>query len=1037
MIHPRRVIQSFLFVLIFLAGVAHTAPELIQSEPMLTKAQSRAYIVQLSENPIVAYDGGIAGYSATRPTPGNTLDLAASNVTAYFDYLAQRHDDVLAAVGGGEKIYDYCYSFNGFAAQLSQDQVKALRERDDVLQVWQDELLQPQTDSTPKFLRLSGAKGPWKAGLTGEDIVVGIIDSGVWPEHPSFADIPTPEFGNEGTKIPYDAPPGQWNGTGCDFGNTGVNPLDAPFSCNNKLLGARFYANTFLAFSPLRPGEYLSARDSDGHGSHVASTAIGNAEVRAEIGGEDLGKVSGMAPRARIAAYKACWNGTNPPAGFLNGCFSSDSMAAIDQAVADGVDVINFSLGGSSTSFNGPADIAFLFAADAGVFVATSQGNRGPAPGTTGTPAGVPWITAVGAMQDNKVFGPLLDVTSSDPSITDMYEGVEAAISLSLEDSGTITAALVLAEDGNPPTNDGCTSLVNGAAMAGNIALIQRGGCAFSTKFLEAQAAGATALVVFNNNGDPITMGGDPTGISIPGLMIGQMDGEAIESSLIGGDSAIAGMGPDLVISKKDTIARFSSRGPNGGAPDIIKPDISAPGVNILAAATPTPLDSPPGELFQIISGTSMSSPHIAGIGALLTQANPGWSPARVRSALMTTARGKLKKTFGDEPADPFDVGAGKVNVRQALNPGLIYDADIFDYVRFGCGSEEQPQIFSAITCAFFGSIDSSDLNLPSIGVAELLGSQTVTRRVTVTLGSSAHDDDVEFEVRVNKPPGVDVTVVPNEIELEAGESAEYWVTFTTQADAVLDQWTFGSLTWAHRDKSKKRGKGKKSKKRKKSKHSFSVRSPIAVRPVAVAAPDEVSVLDAAAAGAIDFDVGFGFSGDLFSFAGGLEAAEVQPDAVGEGDATLHFVFVPPGTRVARFSTFDETVGDGSGSDDLDLQVQGPDTAGFPFVAFSGSFTSEEEITLTDPEPGVYAVFVIHFATVNPVTDYELNFWDVGPDLGNMIVTAPPSVTLGSTEAINVSWISLAPNMRYLGSAHLANDGGEVSRTLVNVRTSL
>ncbi len=206
------------------------------------------------------------------------------------------------------------------------------------------------------------------------------------------------------------------------------------------------------AFS-LPPWEFQSGRDADGHGSHTASTAGGNNGVPAYIDGEYQGDISGVAPRARLATYKVCWTG-NPDTGTNDGCASSDSAAAIDQAVADGVDVINFSIGGSSNYFAAPDDVAFLFAADAGVFVATSNGNSGPGAGTVGTPSGVPWITAVGATQDDGVFAPKVTVNAPG-SIAGVYNAIEGVGDVSLADTGPITDNVTLASTVTACNGDG------------------------------------------------------------------------------------------------------------------------------------------------------------------------------------------------------------------------------------------------------------------------------------------------------------------------------------------------------------------------------------------------------------------------------------------------------------------------------------------------------------------------------------------------------------------------------------------------------
>ncbi|MCP4663214.1 MAG: S8 family serine peptidase [bacterium] len=997
------------------ATAVFAQPELISSPGLEAKLAGRsagteAYVVQLRDDPVAAYKGTVHGLAATVPLKGKKLDPKSGPVRAYVKHLRSRHDDVLSSVGAlDQKIYDYQYAFNGFAAYLTPEQVEGVEQHVEVVRVWENELRQLQTDTSPDFLGLSGQHGPWFYGAVGEDVVIAAIDTGIWPEHPSFADVPTPWRGESGHEIPYGPPPAGWTGDECDFGNTAFNPDDAPFACNGKLLAARTYVSSFSTPGTqdgayVLPEEYLSARDQDGHGSHTGATAGGNYGVPASIDGlGDLGEVSGMAPRARIAAYKVCWNGTAPPAPYDAGCGTLDSMAAIDQAVADGVDVINFSIGGSGTNFNGPEDVAFLFAADAGVFVATAAGNAGPNPQTMGTPAAVPWVTGVGGSQDDQIFAPGIEVTAP-AAVAGLYDEREGNISVPLADTGPVSGDLVVASP-----LDGCTAIdpIDG------IALVQRGSCAFSDKHLNAQAAGADAIVVFNNAGDSIiTMGGDPTGITIPGVMIIQSDGELLAAT----PGVQVTLDADIRIPKVNSVGGFSSRGPNAGAPDIIKPDITAPGVQILAAQTPTPNEGQtPGQLFQIGSGTSMASPHIAGIAAVLKQAYPDWTPAMIRSAMMTSARQDVKKSYGNAAADPFDMGAGHVVARDAFLPGLVYDVGLFEYVSFTCGVENQPPIFSQAVCDALGAIDSSDLNLPSIGIAELVGVQTVTRRVTrpELLGGSQW-----FNVSVEPPPGVEVTVSPSTIQIKKGETQSFDVTFTTTGDAVFGEWAFGSLTWQRFP------------------NHESVRIPLAVRPVAFAGPDEVAVAEAGAAGSLSYDVGLGYSGDFFADALGLVPAQTQAGSVPNGGATLHFVYVPPGTRYARFSLFDEFVGSGAGEDDLDLQVQGPNTQGYPLVGFSGSASSNEEINAVDPLPGFYAVFVIHYASVADPTPYALFSWGFGPDQGNMTITAPSPVANGTTEPINVDWTGLSPATKYRGGVVHRNAGGELGLTVLSIDTN-
>lgn len=982
-------------------GFAQLAP--------LPSAKSKTYIVLLKGDPIIAYEGGEQGLPATKPGKGKKVNPNSNAFKKYAAHLEQSQQEVLSSVGDAEQVYSYKVALNGFAASLSEGQVEVLKSRDDVLAIYEDRLMKPQTNTTPNFLGLTQGGQAWSKGYVGEDVVIGILDSGIQPDHPSLADVPTPKKGNKGPKIPYGAPPASWSGTGCEFGTDPGNPNDTPFTCNNKLLKAEFYIDGFnSAGNPLAAGSAVSALDTDGHGTHTATTAGGNFGVPASVGGVDFGTVSGIAPRARVAIYKVCWDAVDPDD---SGCFSSDSAAAIDQAVVDGVDAINFSIGGASNNFGGPDDIAFLFAQDAGVWVATSAGNAGPGAGTIGTPSGVPWITAVGASEDDENFGTGLDV-SAPAEIAKVYEGLEGNGDVALADTGDIVSNVVPSVPAN-----GCSALTNGADIAGNIALVIRGGCSFTTKYNSAAAAGALAIVVYNDGTgedrvDPITM--SAPGTTIPGIMIRFPDGITIANAAAL-DTVTGRLSPDIAVSRVNRITGFSSRGPNNGALDVIKPDVAAPGVGILAGEVLFPdANNNGGEFFAFLSGTSMASPHVAGAFGLLKEAHPDWTAAQARSALMTTARQDLRKTFGELAADPFDIGAGQIVPSAAFDPGLTYDAGILDYLSFMCVADEQSALTSQGFCDDLAAAgfptDPSDLNLPSIAIGALAGSQTVTRTVT-----SVAPGNRPFRAVVEAPAGVDVSVNPSVIQIKTGESATYEITFDVTDAAVLDEWTFGSITWTDDDR-------------------YDVRSPIAVQPVALAAPNGIS--GTGTSGSESFTVQFGYEGAYEANMDGLTEAAQFPGAVADGDADLFFFTVPAGTTLTRVSLFDSNVGAGDGSDDLDLQVFGPDTAGFPFLGSSGSATSEEQFDIENPAPGTYAFFVIDFASAPGPTPYTAFTFNLdGTDAGNTTITAPASATLGASETVTVDWSGLNADTRYLGRITHSDGVDDLATTEVAVDT--
>ena len=437
-------------------------------------AKSTTYIAIMDAAPAVAYEGDEAGLAATAPTEGDALSRADSAVQRYVERLTAEQDAALASVGASaaDKLTTYTYAANGFAATLTGAQAGALSQQPGVSFVVPDQIRTIQTDGTPDFLGLTAENGPWSSGLTGEDVVIGVIDTGIWPEHPSFAD--------DGSypALPVEA----FSGTGCDFGNAAFNADDAAFTCNNKLLAAKSYGTVFHGDTGagLAPGSFLSARDEDGHGTHTSSTAAGNGAVSATLLGVDRGVVSGIAPRARISIYKACWT-IAPGEG---GCSNGDLVKAIDDAVADGVDVINYSIGSESASLS-PDAISFLFANNAGVFVAASAGNSGPGESTIGSPAVSPWLTSVAASTQRRDFRGT--VTLGDGQT---FDGVTVT-------AGIDSAPLVDAADlGNPL----CRADVGFPAdsVTGRMVLCERGGNARVEKSFAVQQGGGVAMLLFN-----------------------------------------------------------------------------------------------------------------------------------------------------------------------------------------------------------------------------------------------------------------------------------------------------------------------------------------------------------------------------------------------------------------------------------------------------------------------------------------------------------------------------------------------------------
>ena len=1013
---------------------------------------AKIYIVQLKTPSAAEHYASqqqrVAGkpMAAGRGSAPATFNKSIAGVESYAQKLGDEQDAVLARLGSSaEKIYSYRYSLNGFAARMTPADAHKLQQIPNVLHVWEDEVRPLGTSFSPQFLGLfdetTGLRGV--PGLDGDGIVIGVIDSGIAPEHPALAD--TREANRprlcrsswaENTFLGkwlcrrYDRledtlafePPENWNGI-CQAG-----PQFAADLCNNKLIGARYFSAGAEQGGPIDEGEIFSARDVDGHGTHTATTAAGN-KVRASIYGTFLGRVEGIAPRARIAAYKACWL---RPGDMRASCNTSDLANAIDAAVADGVHIINYSVGSSLITTTAPDDVALMGAAKAGILTVVAGGNDGPNFNTVGSPAGGPWVIAAAASsRDGEHSLEALEVTAP-ANVAGRYAVKEASFTPPLLGQGPLEGTLALVDDGDETLPDGstgtiadaCQPLVNGSEISGNIAFIQRGGCAFETKIANAADAGAVAALVFNIAGDPIVMTGS-SGISdIPAFMIGQADGELLRGEIDDGQSITVVLDKALFLTVEDTgnvMGVFSSRGP-GPSRDILKPDVTAPGINILAGFTPDAANSVSGENFAFLTGTSMSAPHVAGVAALLRQSYPDWSPAAIKSALMTTAHQGVDQQDGVTAANPFDFGSGHIEPNEANDPGLVYDVSSDEYDAFACGTDS-PAVDDArcteLAAAGY-SFAAVDLNQPSISLSRLANTRTVTRRV-----SNVSEQSESYTAQIEAPPGIEVQVVPSTMSLTPGESAFFDVTFT-YADGPLDFWRFGSLTWVG------------------SEHS--VRSVLAVRPTSVNAPAEIT--GTGGSGSIEVPVEFGYSGAYSPGVHGLRAPLVIDGFVDEdpdktftfrttNGVTAHLIDVPANQAYLRFAMFDELT---DGDDDLDMYVYYcPDNVNCTRIAESGSTTSREQVNILFPGAGRYAVFIHGFETDNiaggPGANYTLLGWAFGlvDDQGNMTANGPAFVNAGTTENVTVTWSDLAGGTIYLGGISHNTPQGLVALTIVTI----
>src|SRR5687768_11244254 len=731
----------------------------------------RTYIVQMLQAPVLAYEGGVAGLPATKPAKGKKIDSRSAAVERYAGHLKRAHDDALAEVGGAEKLYDYVYSLNGMAAKLTAAQAEAIEKLPNVLAVTKDTMHSVDTATTPEFLGLAGEDGLWSKlrgpegfgskGGAGEGIIIGVIDSGVWPENLSYSDRKL-QNGTPG-KLAYD-PPADWGGT-CQAGEEFTSTL-----CNNKLIGARYYNAGWggnAALEAARPWEFMSPRDYHGHGDHTMSTAGGNYGVPATGAAAAFGTISGIAPRARVAQYKALWS--TQDASTASG-WGVDFVAAADQAVADGVDVINFSVGGTTNNFLDPVQIAFLNAAAAGVYVSTSAGNSGPGANTVAHPS--PWLSTAAAMTHDRVGAGSATIDGVE------YAGASAGTGSS---SGQL---ITFGAPGSPQRLCMLNALPPGAAV-GKVVFCERGVNARVEKSFEVQRVGGIGMILVN----------PPTGGSlnadlhfVPSVHLQGDRYAAIEAAALAGKTA-AISGQVLFQQPAPFMAAFSSRGPiTAGGGDLLKPDLGAPGVDVLAAVAPP---GNRGRMYDLYSGTSMAAPHIAGLAALFKQLHPDWSPMAIKSALMTTGSDVLD-TFADTAvADAsghkaFAQGAGHVRPQLAADPGLVFDSDVLDWLAFLCGATNGVGAGTCNALAGMGySFDRSDMNVASIAIGDLAGTQTVTRRVTnVSTKTSTYTASASIS-------GVNVAVSPASLTLAPGQTAEVEVAFA-RTTAQLNRYKIG-----------------------------------------------------------------------------------------------------------------------------------------------------------------------------------------------------------------------------------------------------
>ncbi|XP_050207211.1 subtilisin-like protease SBT5.3 [Mercurialis annua] len=710
--------------------------------------------------------------------------------------VAESHYDFLGSFLGSRDsaqdsiFYSYTWHINGFAANIEDEVAAQIAKHPKVVSVFLNKGKKLHTTHSWSFLGLEqngvvSSNSLWKKARYGEDVIIGNLDTGIWPESKSFSD--------EG----YGPIPSKWKGI-CQKGS------DPHFNCNRKLIGARYFNKGYASIVGHLNSTSDSPRDQEGHGTHTLSTAGGNFVAGANVFGYGKGTAKGGSPKARVAAYKVCYAPING-----SECFDADILAAFDSAIGDGVDVLSVSLGGEATQFfNDSVAIGSFHAVKHGIAVICSAGNSGPNDGTASNLA--PWQITVGASTLDREFPSYIvlgnNISYKGQSLS--RKGLRKNKLYPLMSAADARAANVSVQDAML-----CKAgTLDRKKAKGKILVCLRGENARVDKGQQAAMAGAVGMVLANDKASGNEILADPH--VLPASHVNYTNGVDILNYINSTKYSLAYItlpGTELGVKPAPFMAAFSSRGPNTITPEILKPDITAPGVSIIAAYSQA--EGPTNEdfdtrrvLFNSVSGTSMSCPHVSGIVGLLKTMHPTWSPAAIKSAIMTTA---MTRDNNKEPilnasyskANPFSYGAGHIRPNQAMNPGLVYDLNNDDYLNFLCAlGYNKTQILSFSQTPYQcpkTPITLANFNYPSITVPKFNGSITVTRRVK-NVGSTSGST---YRVSVRKPTGISVSVRPDVLKFSRiGEEKTFYVTLSGKISKAGKEYVFGQLRWSDTD---------------------------------------------------------------------------------------------------------------------------------------------------------------------------------------------------------------------------------------------
>jgi uncharacterized repeat protein (TIGR01451 family) len=923
-----------------------------------TGTKAETYIVQL-DAPAVP----------TRASAESRGEAGTQSESAYRSELKSEQADLVSSIsdvtGGSAKVlYRYTEAINGIAVTLTRAQAQKVSRLDGVAAVQVDFERELTTDKGPEWI---GAPTIWDGsnvpaafeGNKGEGVVVGILDSGLNPENPSFADVVPVEDGGDG--YDHTNPLGAGNYLGmCDPANTAQ--YVANWGCNDKLIGYYNFENPAAGGNP-----FDDPYDDDGHGSHTGSTTAGNqvdATAYAEGGEFSVTRqIKGVAPHANIIGYDVC----------DGGCQGFSILASINQAIIDDVDVINYSIGSSAASnpWTDTDAVAFLNAREAGIHVATSAGNAGPGAATLGSPGDVPWMTTVGATtHDRKYVSSVVDIAADSGATLDDIAGAGL--------SGPTDGAFPVVDAATINNNSLCEvgKFPAGTDLTGKIVICDRGVTGRVEKGEVVAGLNAEGMILANDQASGNSLNGDAH--ALPTAHISYADGQALRAFMAanaGTEAALSGAVEDIKDENGDIMAAFSSRGPNR-AVSMISPSVSAPGVDILAAA-----GADNEVVWEFISGTSMASPHTAGALTLLRGMQldvpeaEQWSPAEAQSALMTTSERDITDSDGTA-ADWFDMGSGRIELRRAAKAGFVLDEDRAGYL--------------AANPASGG--DVRELNTASMADDECLQTCEWTRTLTGTAtGAGTWTVSVE-----NISEGITLDTDVDTVALTDGGTADVTVTATLDAGVATDEWLFGTLVLTPPAGSE----------------APEAHLPVGVLPSAGVLPESIDITTRRDAGS---QVESGFEAiaisDLQVDASGLVPEDRVELAIAEdstntdpydGNGThVEMLEVPAGATSLIAKLENPT------APDFDLYVGTGEVSAANEIAMSASAGSDEVVEIADPEPGTYWVLVQNWeaSTAGGTDTTDLVTAVVAGDQGNLRAEGPEGALPAATPfSIRTFW---------------------------------